>query len=84
MFFKKTPPPEYPASLDEKREVCPLFINISAFPFDTLSVERVEVDTLNEHTVVYCAKKDGNVEDYMFEISRKQHQELINNIKENV
>ena len=88
MFFKKTPPPvqpepemEYPTSLDEKREAFPVFIDVSALPNKILSVEREKIDTLDELTVVFCVDPKGKVDEFSFEISRKQHQELINSLK---
>lgn len=84
MFFKKQPPPaerECPASLDEKRDAFPIFINVSALPNKILSIEREEINTPDEETVIFCVDEKGKVVDFHFEISRKQHQELIASLK---
>jgi len=86
MFFKKQPPPterviEYPASLDEKRDAFPIFIDVSALPNKILSIEREEIDTPDETTIIFCIDEKGKVDEYPFVISRKQHQQLIANLK---
>lgn len=86
MFFKKQPPPaeriiEYPASLDEKRDAFPIFIDVSALPNKILSIEREKINTPNEETTIFCVGAKGEVDEYSFVISRTQHQELINSLK---
>lgn len=83
MFFQKKTPPvvEYPAALDAEREICPIFIDVSVFPFKILSVERTKINTPEEMTTIYCIWEGGKVDDFSFEISRKAHRELINSLK---
>lgn len=79
MFLKKqTPPPviEYSAALDKSREICPVFIDLSVLK-NILSIERCEINTPNEHTKVFIDPDRDGVDDYPFDISRKQHSELI-------
>lgn len=82
MLFKKKTPPienppiEYTASLDSERKLCPIFINLSTLK-QILSIERCEINTPDEHTKVFCEPEEGKVDDYQFDISRKQHAELI-------
>jgi hypothetical protein len=94
MFFQKKTPPieshiespvkpivEYSATMEADREICPVFIDLSALPFKILSVERADMNTPNEETVVFCVKEDGEIEEYPFKISRKQHKELIGELE---
>jgi len=86
-FFKKQPTqepkkPEYPAELDAARDSILTFIDLTVFGDKVVSIERDNLNTPDEKTVVYTlAEKAGEVDEYCFRISRKQHKELIEQFK---
>lgn len=83
MFFKKSLPvvkPSYSLGVDAAMDGFEIFIDLSAFKESILSIERNNINTPEEVTVVYT-DSNGKINDYDFVISRKQHAELVNQYK---